>query len=128
MNIRRKTIIAGNWKLNKRVSEIAPYLDELKAAMNAIEVTGMTVTQVAGCGLQKGQKHYYRGVPVDITLVPKVQVDIVVAKVPVQTVIEAAKKALYTGNYGDGKIFVYNVETVVKVRTGETNYDALQGD
>ena len=102
--------------------------DELKAAMNAIEVTGMTVTQVAGCGLQKGQKHYYRGVPVDITLVPKVQVDIVVAKVPVQTVIEAAKKALYTGNYGDGKIFVYNVETVVKVRTGETDYDALQGD
>ena len=69
-----------------------------------------------------------RGVPVDITLVPKVQVDIVVAKVPVKTVIEAAKKALYTGNYGDGKIFVYNVETVVKVRTGETDYDALQGD
>ncbi len=102
--------------------------DELKAAMNAIEVTGMTVTQVAGCGLQKGRKHMYRGVPMDITLVPKVQVDIVVSKVPVQTVIDAAKKALYTGNYGDGKIFVYQVERVVKVRTGETDYAALQGD
>lgn len=102
--------------------------DALKAAMNAIEVTGMTVTQVAGCGLQKGQKHYYRGVPVEINLVPKVQVDIVVAKVPVQSVIDAAQKALYTGNYGDGKIFVYQVERVVKVRTGETDYAALQGD
>ena len=102
--------------------------DALKAAMNAIEVTGMTVTQVAGCGLQKGQKHYYRGVPVEISLVPKVQVDIVVAKVPVQAVIDAAQKALYTGHYGDGKIFVYQVERVVKVRTGETDYAALQGD
>lgn len=94
--------------------------------MNAIEVTGMTVTQVAGCGLQKGQKHYYRGVPVEINLVPKVQVDIVVAKVPVQSVIDAAQKALYTGNYGDGKIFVYQVERVVKVRTGETDYAAFR--
>lgn len=102
--------------------------DELKSAMNAIEVTGMTVIQVVGCGLQKGSSQYYRGVPVEINLLPKIQVEIVVTKVPVERVIEAAKKALYTGNIGDGKIFIYNVEDVIKIRTGETGYDAMQGE
>lgn len=102
--------------------------DALKTAMNAIQVTGMTVTEVTGYGLQKGQTSVYRGVPVEINLLPKIQVDIVVSKVPVDTVVEAARKALYTGNIGDGKIFVYDVRDVVKVRTGETGYDALQGE
>lgn len=103
-------------------------LEVLKNAMNQIEVTGMTVTQVMGYGLQKGQMQVYRGVPVEINLLPKVQIDIVVSKVPVSAVVNAAKKALYTGRIGDGKIFVYSVEDVIKVRTGETGYDALQGD
>jgi ammonium transporter, Amt family len=98
----------------------------LKEAMNAIGITGMTVTQVLGCGIQKGKTEYYRGVEVGLNLLPKVQVEIVVSKVPVRTVIETAKKVLYTGNIGDGKIFVYNVENVIKVRTGEEGYDALQ--
>ena len=102
--------------------------EALKAAMNAIEVTGMTVTHVLGCGVQKGSTEYYRGVPVEMNLLPKVQVEIVVSKVPVDLVINEARKALYTGKIGDGKIFVYDVENVVKVRTGETGYDALQGD
>lgn len=100
--------------------------EELKETMNKIGVTGMTVTQVLGCGIQKGRTKYYRGVEMEINLLPKVQVTILVAKVPVRTVIEAAKKALYTGNIGDGKIFVYDVENVVKVRTGEEGYAALQ--
>jgi Amt family ammonium transporter len=100
--------------------------DALKEAMNAIEITGMTVTNVMGCGMQKGGKEYYRGVPVEITLLPKVCVEIVVCKIPVRTVVDAAKKALYTGKIGDGKIFVYDVENVIKVRTGEEGYDALQ--
>lgn len=98
----------------------------LKTAMNSIGVTGMTVVNVMGCGMQKGSSEYYRGVPVDIQLLPKIKVEIVLAKVPVNDVIEAAKKALYTGHIGDGKIFVYPVENVVKVRTGESGYDALQ--
>ncbi len=103
--------------------------EALKSAMNKIGVTGMTVTKVLGCGVQKGKTSYYRGVKIDsMDLNPKVQVEIVVAAVPVRDVIEAAKKALYTGNIGDGKIFVYDVENVVKVRTGEEGYDALQGD
>ena len=102
--------------------------ETLKDSMNDIGVTGMTVTQVLGCGIQKGKTEYYRGVPMTMNLLPKVQVDIVVSKVPVWEVIKAAKKALYTGNIGDGKIFVYRVEDVVKVRTGETGYDALQGE
>ena len=100
----------------------------LKAAMNSIGVTGMTVINVMGCGMQKGASEYYRGVPVEINLLPKIKVEIVVSKVPVTTVIEAAKKALYTGHIGDGKIFVYPVENVVKVRTGESGYDALQDE
>jgi Amt family ammonium transporter len=102
--------------------------EALKAAMNAIEVTGMTVTNVLGCGVQKGSTEFYRGVAMEMNLLPKVQVEIVVSKVPVELVIEEARKALYTGNIGDGKIFVYDVENVVKVRTGETGYDALQGE
>ncbi len=102
--------------------------EALKVAMNAIEVTGMTVTNVLGCGVQKGSTEFYRGVPMEMNLLPKVQVEIVVSKVPVSLVIDEARKALYTGNIGDGKIFVYDVEDVVKVRTGETGYDALQGE
>ena len=102
--------------------------ETLKAAMNAIGVTGMTVTNVLGCGVQKGSTEFYRGVPMEMNLLPKVQVEIVVSKVPADLVIEEARKALYTGNIGDGKIFVYDVENVVKVRTGETGYDALQGE
>ena len=100
--------------------------EALKSAMMNIGITGMTVSHVLGCGLQKGKPEYYRGVQVEATLLPKVQVDIVVSKVPVRTVIETAKKVLYTGHIGDGKIFVYDVENVIKVRTGEEGYDALQ--
>ncbi len=103
-----------------------PRFEALKNAMMEIGITGMTVSHVLGCGLQKGQPEYYRGVPVEANLLPKIQVDIVVSKVPVRHVIETAKKVLYTGHIGDGKIFVYDVENVVKVRTGEEGYDALQ--
>ena len=98
----------------------------LKTALEEIGVTGMTVTQVLGCGMQKGRPEYYRGVAVEMNLLPKIEVEIVVCKIPVRTVIETAKKALYTGHIGDGKIFVYDVENVIKVRTGEEGYDALQ--
>ena len=100
--------------------------EALKTAMMEIGITGMTVSHVLGCGVQKGKPEYYRGVQVEATLLPKIQVDIVVSKVPVRSVIETAKKVLYTGHIGDGKIFVYDVENVVKVRTGEEGYDALQ--
>ncbi|MCR5290449.1 MAG: ammonium transporter [Treponema sp.] len=100
----------------------------LKAAMNDIGVTGMTVSNVMGCGIQKGANEYYRGAPLTVNLLPKLKIEIVVTKIPVETVIEAAKRVLYTGHIGDGKIFVYNVENVVKVRTGEEGYDALQSD
>ena len=101
-------------------------LEALKDAMMKIGITGMTVSHVLGCGAQKGRPEYYRGVAVEATLLPKIQVDIVVSKVPVALVIETAKRVLYTGHIGDGKIFVYDVENVVKVRTGEEGYDALQ--
>ncbi|MBQ7619270.1 MAG: adenylate cyclase, partial [Treponema sp.] len=100
--------------------------EELKAAMNDINVTGMTVTNVLGCGVQHGQTQKYRGVPMDMTLLPKIKVDIVVSEVPVDLVVTAAKEVLYTGHIGDGKIFVYDVQNVVKVRTGEEGYEALQ--
>lgn len=100
--------------------------EALKSAMMEIGITGMTVSHVLGCGVQKGKPEYYRGVPVEANLLPKVQVDIVVSKVPVSSVIETVKKVLYTGHIGDGKIFVYDVENVVKVRTGEEGYAALQ--
>lgn len=102
--------------------------DTLKNAMMGIGITGMTVSHVLGCGVQGGKPEYYRGVQVETNLLPKVQVDIVVSKVPVQSVIDTAKRALYTGHIGDGKIFVYDVENVVKVRTGEEGYDALQDE
>ena len=95
-------------------------------ALKLLGVTGMTMTQVMGCGVQKGAGEMYRGVEMDATLLPKVKVEVVVSKIPVATVIEAAKKALYTGHIGDGKIFVYNVDKVVKVRTGEEDFAALQ--
>ena len=101
-------------------------LETLKNAMMGIGITGMTVSHVLGCGVQKGKPEYYRGVQVEANLLPKVQIDIVVSKIPVRQVIETAKKVLYTGHIGDGKIFVYDVENVVKVRTGEEGYDALQ--
>lgn len=100
--------------------------DRLKAALMEIGITGMTVSHVLGCGQQGGKPEYYRGVAIETNLLPKIQVDIVVSKIPVRTVIETAKKALYTGHIGDGKIFVYDVENAVKVRTGEEGYDALQ--
>ncbi|HAO30422.1 MAG TPA: adenylate cyclase, partial [Treponema sp.] len=100
--------------------------EELKSAMNDINVTGMTVTNVLGCGVQHGNTQKYRGVEMDMTLLPKIKVDIVVSEVPVDLVIAAAKEVLYTGNIGDGKIFVYDVQNVVKVRTGEEGYEALQ--
>ena len=100
--------------------------DALKEAMSQLGITGMTVSHVLGCGVQGGRPEYYRGVQVETNLLPKVQVDIVVSKVPVQSVIDVAKKVLYTGHIGDGKIFVYDVEDAVKIRTGETGYDALQ--
>ncbi len=113
------------------IAEVSPLVEEIKDE-NAVPVQnavpGITVTQVLGCGVQKGNTKYYRGVPVDMVLLPKVKVEVVVSKVPVTTVISAAKKALYTGKIGDGKIFVYGVENVIKVRTGEQGFDALQGD
>lgn len=107
------------------IAKLSRY-DKLRKAMNDLGVTGMTVTQVMGCGVQKGAGEKYRGVEMDATLLPKVKVEVVVSKIPVDTVIEAAKKVLYTGHIGDGKIFVYNVDKVVKVRTGETDFAALQ--
>ena len=101
--------------------------EALKEAMNKIGVSGMTVTQVLGCGTQKGATEYYRGVVTEVNLLPKVQVEIVVAKVSPRLVIDTARKTLYTGHIGDGKIFVYDVKNAIKVRTGEEGYDAMQG-
>ena len=100
--------------------------DRLRKALNDLGVTGMTATQVMGCGIQKGAGEKYRGVEMDATLLPKIKIEVIVSKIPVADVIEAAKKALYTGHIGDGKIFVYNVQKVVKVRTGEEGVEALQ--
>ena len=101
----------------------------LKDALTELGVTGMTITQVMGCGTQNGHVNYYRGIKVEeAALLPKMKLEVVVSKVPVEDVLETARKALYTGNIGDGKIFVYEVENVVKVRTGEQGYDALQGE
>lgn len=107
------------------IAKLSRY-DKLRKAMNDLGVTGMTVTQVMGCGIQKGAGDRYRGVEIDATLLPKVKVEVVVSKIPVEDVVEAAKKALYTGHIGDGKIFVYNVDKVVKIRTGEEDFAALQ--
>ena len=107
------------------IAKLSKY-EQLKKAMNDLGVTGMTVTQVMGCGIQKGAGEMYRGVEMDVTLLPKVKVEVVVSKIPVDAVVAAAKKALYTGHIGDGKIFVYPVEKVVKIRTGEEDFAALQ--
>lgn len=117
-------------QLKKVVMIINPAKFEiLKDAMNRIGVTGMTMTNVMGCGVQKGKSRYYRGVKIDeVSLNPKTKVEMIISSVPVSTVVETAKSVLYTGNIGDGKIFVYDVDDVIKVRTGEHGYDALQGD
>ena len=107
------------------IAKLSRY-DHLKKAMNDLGVTGMTVTQVMGCGVQKGAGDVYRGVEMDATLLPKVKVEVIISKIPVDAVITAAKKALFTGHIGDGKIFVYNVAKVVKIRTGEEDFAALQ--
>ncbi len=119
--------VASDTGINKVVIIAkASRFDALKKAMNDLGVTGMTMTQVMGCGIQKGLGEKYRGVEMDATLLPKIKVEVVVSKIPVESVIESAKKALYTGHIGDGKIFVYPVEKVVKIRTGEEDFDALQ--
>jgi nitrogen regulatory protein PII len=100
-------------------------VEELKEALNGIGITGMTFTNVLGCGLQKGKTEYYRGNQFSIDLLPKARIEVVVCEVPVDLVVETAKKVLYTGEIGDGKIFVYPVENVVKVRTGEEGVKAL---
>lgn len=124
-----KGVVASDVKLSKIDIICKPAkFDELKKALNDIGVTGITVSNVTGCGVQKGETApRYRGVPVDVTLLPKIKFEVVVSTVPVSDVIAAARKALYTGNIGDGKIFVYGVENVVKVRTGEEGMAALQG-
>ena len=126
---KKKEVAEGAVKMSK-ISIICRQskFEDLKEALNAIGVSGITVTSVLGCGAQKGTAEYYRGVPVEFTLLPKTKVEVVVSAVPVEKVIDAAKEALYTGHIGDGKIFVYDVEEVVKVRTGESGFDALQDD
>ncbi|MHC6178680.1 P-II family nitrogen regulator [Clostridium sp. JNZ X4-2] len=101
-------------------------LDELKKALGDIGIAGMTVTNVLGCGMQKGHKEYYRGLTMDINLVPKIKIEIIVCEVPVGLVVETAKKVLHTGEMGDGKIFVYNVENVIRISTGDEGKAALQ--
>ena len=107
------------------IAKLSRY-EKLRKALNNLGVTGMTMTQVMGCGIQKGAGEMYRGVELDATLLPKVKIEVVVSKIPVASVIDTVKKTLYTGHIGDGKIFVYNVEQVVKVRTGEEGFAALQ--
>ena len=106
------------------IAKLSRY-DKLRKAMNELGVTGMTVTQVMGCGIQRGAGEKYRGVEMDATLLPKVKLEIIVGSLPVEEVIKTAKKTLYTGHIGDGKIFVYNVAKVIKIRTGEEDLDAL---
>lgn len=127
--IRRQTSVDGVYDTGMHKVSIICHLskfDALKTALNTLGVTGITMSQVMGCGIQKGAEEKYRGIPLDANLLPKVKVEVVVSRIPVDSVIEVAKKALYTGHIGDGKIFVYNVTRVVKVRTGEENYAALQ--
>jgi Amt family ammonium transporter len=107
------------------VTKLSRY-EKIKKALNDLGVTGITVTQVTGCGIEKGAGQMYRGVEMDMTLLPKIKLEVVVGKISVDNVIETAKKTLYTGKIGDGKIFVYPVSRVVKIRTGEENYEALQ--
>ncbi|QAA31601.1 P-II family nitrogen regulator [Clostridium manihotivorum] len=114
-------------KLSKIDIIVSPSrFDELKDALSAIGITGMTVSNVLGCGMQKGHKEYYRGLAVEMNLLPKIKLEIVVCDVPVQLVVDTAKKILHTGNIGDGKIFVYDVQNVIRISTGEEGRDALQ--
>ena len=106
------------------IAKLSRY-EKLRKAMNDLGVTGMTVTQVMGCGIQRGAGEKYRGAEIDATLLPKVKVEVIVGNIPVDTVIETAKKVLYTGHIGDGKLFVYDVAKVVKIRTGEEDMAAL---
>ena len=127
--VNKKTIVDGVYDTGMHKVSIICRLsrfDALKTSLNKLGVTGITMTQVMGCGIQKGAGEKYRGVELDANLIPKVKVEVVVSKIPVDSVIEAAKKALYTSHIGDGKIFVYNVTKVVKVRTGEEDFAALQ--
>lgn len=127
--VNKKTIVDGVYDTGMHKVSIICRLskfDALKTSLNKLGVTGITMTQVMGCGIQKGAGEKYRGVELDANLIPKVKVEVVVSKIPVDSVIEVAKKALYTGHIGDGKIFVYNVTKVVKVRTGEEDFAALQ--
>ena len=123
----------ANAEQHKKISKIEIMTNEtkfsdLKVAMSKIGVSGITVSHVLGCGLQKGQKQYYRGVQMEMNLLPKIKIEIVVCKVPVDLVVATARKALYTGRVGDGKIFVYDCEDVIRIRTNDTGYDALQDD
>ena len=102
-------------------------LENLKTALNDIGITGMTVFPVTGCGVQKGYNEFYRGVPVAVQLRAKIRVVVVVAKVPVDEVVNTVRRVLYTGHVGDGKIFIYTLDDVVRVRNGESGYDAMQG-
>ena len=102
-------------------------LENLKAALNDIGITGMTVFPVTGCGVRKGYNEFYHGVPVAVQLRAKIRVEVVVAKVPVDEVVNTVRRVLYTGHVGDGKIFIYTLDDVVRVRTGESGYDAMQG-
>lgn len=125
----RTAVASDGVKLTKIEMYCNPsHFDALKSALEQIGITGMTVTNIMGCGAQRGSTGSYRGVKMHMTLLPKIRVDVVISKIPPQTVIEAAKQALYTGHVGDGKIFVYDVENAIKVRTGATGYDALQDD
>ena len=127
--VKKSKVISKNGPKMSKVDILAnpSKFEALKAAMDKLGITGMTVTNVTGCGVQHGNPAgYYRGVKVDSALLPKIKMEIVVTKVPVEDVIKSAREALYTGNYGDGKIFVYDVESVYKIRTGEVDYDALQ--
>lgn len=126
-NVPEKKVSAGSDKLTKVVIVTRQNkLDDFMQAMNEIGVTGITITNVLGCGVQKGAPSYYRGVEMNMNLLPKIKIEIVVSRVPVDTVIETAKKVLYTGHIGDGKLFVYDIENVVKIRTGEEGVLALQ--
>lgn len=116
-------LVTGMYKV-VIIAKLTRY-DKLRKAMNDVGVTGMTVTQVMGCGVQRGAGERYRGVEMDATLLPKVKVEVIVGNIPVENIVEAAKKALYTGHIGDGKIFIYNVDKVIKIRTGEENFAAL---
>ncbi|MBQ1547597.1 MAG: ammonium transporter [Lachnospiraceae bacterium] len=128
-NVDKQTMEQGGPKMTKiEILCKERNLERLKNALISLGITGMTVSHVMGCGAQKGQPEYYRGVALEAALLPKIRIDVVVCAVPVRKVIEAAKKTLYTGHIGDGKIFIYNVENVIKIRTGEEGYDALQDE